>query len=162
MFQENSKFKIDWQGPQSHSLEGGAGGWAQGPGSPAQATGGAGEMTCPLTTWGLHLPVAPTPAGQGPGVVTLTVAFSGLSPWTGQASRGECWGESKSKLCGSLLVRVSGWAVSKEEDVKGSLSVVGLKRPGEEGQPGRKPHACPVCKWPIGHDQAADRRFSGG
>lgn len=89
MFQENSKFKIDWQGPQSHSLEGGAGGWAQGPGSPAQATGGAGEMTCPLTTWGLHLPVAPTPAGQGPGVVTLTVAFSGRSPWTGQASRGE-------------------------------------------------------------------------
>ncbi|XP_024848947.1 endosomal/lysosomal proton channel TMEM175 isoform X10 [Bos taurus] len=46
-------------------------------------------MTCPLTMWGLHLPVAPTPAGQGPGAVTLTVAFSGRSPWTGQASRGE-------------------------------------------------------------------------
>lgn len=56
---------------------------------------GAGEMMCPLTMWGLHLPVDPTPAGQGPwgplgpGEVTLTMAFSGRFPWTGQANKGE-------------------------------------------------------------------------
>lgn len=62
----------------------GLGSGVQGP--PAQAMGGAGEMTCPLTLWGLHLPVDPTPAGQGPwgpsgpGAVTLTVAFRWALP----------------------------------------------------------------------------------
>ena len=97
--------------------------------------------------WGLHLPVAPTPAGQGPGAVTLTVAFSGRSPWTGQASRGEA-----QRQRAGLGFAVSALQVSQPPAWLGSGS--GGCRVEDRG-----PSRCGMSS--LGEDQA-ERRPLGG